>query len=55
MDTMSSYIQERVVYTKKAITYKETSLVFVEFVVDKSVSVKDVQLKRQEKNNLMKQ
>ena len=55
MDTMSSYIQEGIVYTKKAISNKETARVFVEFVVDKSGSVKDVQLKRQGKNTLMMQ
>ena len=37
------------VYPKEAIANKETARVFVEFVVDKSGSVKDVQLKRQGK------
>ena len=46
MEAMTSYIQERMVYTKEAIANKETSRVFVEFVVDKSGSVKDVQLNR---------
>ena len=49
MDAMTSYIQERMVYPKEAIANKETARVFVEFVVDKSGSVKDVQLKRQGK------
>ena len=47
MDAMTIYIQERMVYPKEAIANKETARVFVEFVVDKSGSVKDVQLKRQ--------
>ena len=37
------------VYTKETIANKETARVFVEFVVDKSGSVKDVQLKSQGK------
>ena len=37
------------IYPKEAIANKETARVFVEFVVDKSGSVKDVQLKRQGK------
>ena len=49
MEAMTSYIQERMVYPKEAIANKETARVFVEFVVDKSGSVKDVQLKRQGK------
>lgn len=49
MEAMTSYIQERMVYPKEAIANKETARVFVEFVVDKSGSVKDVQLKSQEK------
>ncbi len=49
MEAMTSYIQERMVYPKEAIANKETARVFVEFVVDKSGSVKDVQLKRQRK------
>ncbi|MEC8273504.1 MAG: energy transducer TonB [Bacteroidota bacterium] len=49
METMTCYIQERMVYPQEAIANKETARVFVEFVVDKSGSVKDVQLKRQEK------
>jgi outer membrane biosynthesis protein TonB len=49
---MTSYIQERMVYTKEAIANKEIDRVFVEFVVDKSGSVKDVQLKRQGKKIL---
>ena len=53
MEAMTSYIQERMVYPKEAIANKETAQVFVEFVVDKSGSVKDVQLKSQEKNTLM--
>ena len=52
VDAMTSYIQERMVYTKEAIANKETAQVFVELVVDKSVSVKDVQLKRQGKKIL---
>lgn len=50
---MTSYIQERMVYPKEAIANKETARVFVEFVVDKSGSVKDVQLKSQEKKYFM--
>ena len=46
---MTSYIQERMVYPKEATANKETSRFFVEFVIDKSCSVKDVQLKRQGK------
>ena len=49
MEAITSYIQERMVYPKEAIANKETARVFVEFVVDKSGSVKDVQLKRQRK------
>ena len=49
MEAMTSYIQERMVYPKEAIANKETARVFVEFIVDKSGSVKDVQLKRQGK------
>lgn len=49
MEAITSYIQERMVYPKEAIANKETARVFVEFVVDKSGSVKDVQLKRQGK------
>ena len=49
MAAMTSYIQERMVYPNKAIANKEIDRVFVEFVVDKSGSVKDVQLKRQGK------
>lgn len=49
MEAMTSYIQERMVYPKEAIANKETARVFVEFVVDKSGSVKYVQLKRQGK------
>ena len=49
---MTSYIQERMVYTKEAIANKETAQVFVELVVDKAGSVKDVQLKRQGKKIL---
>ena len=37
------------VYPKEAIANKETARVFVEFIVDKSDSAKDVQLKRQGK------
>ena len=37
---MTSYIQERMVYPKEAIANKETARFFVEFVVDKSGSVK---------------
>jgi len=37
------------VYPKEAIANKETARVFVEFIVDKSGSAKDVQLKRQGK------
>jgi len=53
VDAMTSYIQERMVYPKEATNNKETSRFFVEFVIDKSCSVKDVQLKRQGKNTLM--
>ncbi|MGB2457457.1 MAG: energy transducer TonB [Flavobacteriales bacterium] len=49
IDAMTSFIQERMVYPKEAIANKETARVFVEFIVDKSGSVKDVQLKRQGK------
>ena len=49
MAAMTSYIQERMVYPKETIASKESARVFVEFVVDKSGSVKDVQLKRQGK------
>ena len=49
MEATTSYIQERMVYPKEAIANKETARVFVEFVVDKSGSVKDVQLKSQGK------
>ena len=49
VDAMTSYIQERMVYPKEATNNKETSRFFVEFVIDKSCSVKDVQLKRQGK------
>jgi len=49
VDAMASYIQDRIVYPKEAIANKETARVFIEFVVDKSGSVKDVQLKRQGK------
>ena len=45
MDAITIYIQESMVYPKEAIANKETARVFVEFVVDKSGSVKDVQLK----------
>ena len=41
---MTSYIQERMVYHKEATADKETARVFVEFVIDKSCNVKDVQL-----------
>ena len=44
-----AFIQERMVYPKEAIANKETARVFVEFIVDKSGSTKDVQLKRQGK------
>ena len=37
------------VYPKEAIANKETARVFVEFIVDKFGSAKDVQLKRQGK------
>ena len=38
---------------KEALANKETVRLFVEFVVDKSGSVKDVQLKSQEKKYFM--
>lgn len=39
------------VYPKEAISNKETARVFVEFIVDKSGSAKDVHLKRQGKKH----
>ena len=53
VDAMTSYIQERMVYPKEAIANKETARVFVEFVVDKSGSVKTCNWKGKEKNILM--
>ena len=47
MDAITIYIQESMVDLKEALANKETVRLFVEFVVDKSGNVKDLQFERQ--------
>jgi len=49
MEEFNQYIQDNLKYPQEAIDKDETAKVFVEFVVDKSGEIRDVQLKREEK------